>query len=194
MTLAESVPPEQMPPEAAAVPGRRPSPLRVGPVERRAAVIVAFGSLGLSLVGALVWGLVAPGQQVVAVGDGRGIPLTNESSHEFDALGIFLCIGGVVGAVAALAAWQWQRRRGPVLALAVLAGTAVGGPVSVFFGEWIAGLRHPKPANPAPRQLLTVAPTLGSDMAFYAAPFAAALILAGLALLASRDDLGAENR
>lgn len=160
--------------------------------EVRAAATVGLVSVLLGALGGIAWGLMAPAQQLVVVTADRGVPLTGESSHEFDSLAMFLCIGGVVGAISAILAWQWRTRRGPILFAGVLIGTAVGGVVMWPIGEWTARLRHPLPHNPQVHQIVSMAPSIGSDTAFYAAPFVAALVIAGLAMLSSRDDLGAE--
>jgi hypothetical protein len=162
--------------------------------QTRAALWALLGVVLLGVLGGVVWGLIAPAEQFLVVSPGRGLPLTDESDHEFDALAIFLCLGGIVGAVSIVAAWQWRRLRGPILFAGTLAGTVVGGAAMWLVGEQVARWRHPRQHNPPLHHVVTLAPAVGSGAALWAALFAAAVVLAVLVILSPSDDLGSSGR
>jgi hypothetical protein len=167
--------------------GEQPAPRR----DVRSAVAVGALSVLLSIVGALAWGLAAPGYQYSVVDSDHGIELTGESGHVFDGVGLFLCIAAMVGASAVIAAWQWRSRRGPILFAGTLIGTAVGGEVMLQLGNAVARLHHARPARPAAHTVITLPARLDVDSLVWAPTFIAALAIVVLALLSSRDDLGA---
>jgi hypothetical protein len=158
--------------------------------ETRAAMWALLGAVLLGALAGVAWGLLAPAEHLIVLAPGRGLPLTDESDHEFDALAIFVCLSGVAGVVSALAAWQWRRMRGPILAASTLIGTAVGGAAAKLIGEQLARWRYPHHHNPPLHTVVALAPAVGSDAALFAAPFLAAVMLTVLVILSPRDDLG----
>jgi hypothetical protein len=158
--------------------------------ETRAAARVVVAAVALAALCGAAWGFLAPAQQLLVIEPDRGVPLTGESYHRFDALALFVCAGVLVGAVTALSAWQWRRMRGPVLFVGVFVGAAVGNVAMWLIGEWVARLHHPRPAHAPLHAIVDLAPTVGSDAGLYAAPFTASVVMAALVLLSPRDDLG----
>lgn len=173
-------------------PTEAPAPSR-GNDELRAAAWVVGAAVALSVLGGLAWGLLAPAQDFLVVSADSGASLTGESSHRFDALAIFLCIGGVVGVLTAVAGWLRRRMRGPMLYAGMLVGTAIGAAVMQLLGEWVAKHRYPRSISPQLHQVIAIAPTVGSAAALYAAPFVMSLVVLVFALLSPRDDLGAHR-
>jgi hypothetical protein len=167
--------------------------VRVAPEDRRPEIRAGLWALlvvvGLGLLGGVVWGLLAPAETVV-ISQRGSLLLTGESGHQFDAIAIFLCFAGVLGAVAAIGAWQWRRMRGPILFAGMLIGAAVGGAAMWLVGDQVARWRHPKAIDPHLYQVVSAAPTMSSDAALFAAPFVAAFMLAVLVILSPSDDLG----
>lgn len=159
--------------------------------QRRSAARVVLVAVGLGVVGAVLWGLLAPGEQLVVVGDDRGVPLTGESAHVFDAVAIFVLITGVTALLTAVGAWRLARSRGPVLFAGVLLGSIVGTLTTAVFGEGVARLRFPRPDTLELHQIVTVAPGMGTILAFLVAPLVASAAVLVLASIDPRDDLGA---
>jgi len=159
--------------------------------QRRAAARVVLAAVVLGLLGALLWGLLAPGEQFVVVGDDRGVPLTGESMHVFDAVAIFVLITGVTGLLTAVGAWRLARPRGPILFGGVLLGTVVATLTTAVFGEAVARLRFPRPDSLELHQIVTVAPGIGTVVALGVAPVVASAAILVLAAIDPRDDLGA---
>lgn len=145
----------------------------------------------LGLLGALLWGLLAPGEQFVVVDDDRGVPLTGESMHVFDAVAIFVLITGVTALLTAVGAWRLVRPRGPILFGGVLLGTIVATLTTAVFGEAVARLRFPRPDSLELHQIVTVAPGIGTVVALGVAPVVASAAILVLAAIDPRDDLGA---
>lgn len=162
--------------------------------QRRAAARVVLAAVGLGLIGGLLWGLLAPGEQLVVVGDDRGIPLTGESLHAFDAAAIFVLITGVTALLTAVGAWRFARARGPVLFAGVLIGSVVGSLTTAVFGEGVVRLRFPRSDTLDLHQIVAVAPGIGSILTFLVAPLVASATVLVLAAIDPRDDLGSPAR
>ena len=161
--------------------------------ELRAAVWVLAACVVLSLVGAVVWGLLTPAEHLVVVAADRGAPLTNESEHQFDAVALFVGIASIVGLISAMAAWQWRSRRGPILYLGLLVGSGVGAAVMSLAGEAVARLHYPHPDAPKVDQIVALAPSAVTMPALIAQAFVASSVTLVLALLSARDDLGVDT-
>ena len=59
----------------------------------RFVALVGGVTIALSAVGGLLWGFLAPSQQLLVVAQDRGATLTGESLHRFDALALFVLVG-----------------------------------------------------------------------------------------------------
>lgn len=159
--------------------------------EIRTAARVVLVGIGSGVLGGILWGLIAPAQQVLVVATDRGAPLTGESAHEFDAVAIFACISAVVGLLLAVGAWRLARSRGPILYAGILIGSAVGAVTMAVVGEGVARLRHPHVSNPQIHDVVALAPGLGTVMVLIVAPLVASLVVLLMSALDKRDDLGA---
>ncbi|MGW6625203.1 DUF2567 domain-containing protein [Nocardia sp. NPDC055002] len=166
--------------------GERPEVLRreiVGVGIVMAVVLVASAAAGV------VWGLLAPTERLRVTQPGRAAVLTGESLHLFDAVGIFLCFGAVVAVLSAVGAWRVRTTRGPALVLGMLLASGLGAVLMMWIGEWVAGVRHPRPDDPAIGQIVALPAEVGTDLALLIQPFLAALVLVFLAALHPAVDL-----
>lgn len=160
---------------------------------RGAAVVALLVVLASALVGVL-WGLLAPTEQLFVVEQGRGAVLTGESTHQFDAVAMFVCLGAVTGLLAAIAAWRWRAMRGPLLQLGLLAGSILGAMVMAKLGEQVAAWAHPRPHNPPIGQIVELPSELGTWLALIVQPLVASLIVLFAAALSPTEDLGTGTR
>jgi hypothetical protein len=156
---------------------------------RSAAGIVCGTVVASALVGA-IWGVLAPAEHLLVVAPDRGVTLTGESVHRFDAIGMFACAGLVVGILAAVAAWTARRSRGPVAVTAVLAGNIVGAGVMALAGLGVAALRFPGDDVSTPGTIVATAPGIGTLLVLVFQPLAACVVTLVLAALNPFDDLG----
>ncbi|MCQ4119101.1 DUF2567 domain-containing protein [Rhodococcus tibetensis] len=159
---------------------------------RSAAGIVCGTLVASALVGAM-WGVLAPAEHLLVVAPDRGVSLTGESVHRFDAIGMFACAGLVVGIVAAVAAWAARRSRGPVALAAVVAGNAVGAGVMALGGLGVAALRFPDADVSTPGTIVAVGPGIGTLLVLLFQPLAACVVTLVLAALNPYDDLGVSD-
>ncbi|MFF5036844.1 DUF2567 domain-containing protein [Nocardia salmonicida] len=152
--------------------------------------IVVAAVLVASVAAGVVWGLLAPTERLRVTQPGRAAVLTGESLHLFDAVGMFLCIGAVVAVLSAVGAWRVRITRGPALVLGMLVASGLGAALMMWIGEWVAGVRHPRPDDPAIGQIIALPAEVGTDLALLVQPFLAALVLLFLAALHPSVDLG----
>ncbi|WP_278266002.1 DUF2567 domain-containing protein [Nocardia sp. AG03] len=152
--------------------------------------VVAGLVLAASAVAGVVWGLLAPTQRLRVTSPGKGAVLTGESTHLFDAVAVFLCLGAVVAVLSVAAAWRVRGARGPALVLGMLAASGLGAAVMMWVGEWVAELRHPRPDDPAIGEIVALPAEVGTHLALLVQPLLAALVLLFLAALHPRTDLG----
>ncbi|WP_336086916.1 DUF2567 domain-containing protein [Nocardia sp. SSK8] len=141
-------------------------------------------------VAGVVWGVLAPTQRVRVTTPEKGIALTGESMHLFDGVAMFLCLGAVVAVLSVAAAWRVRGARGPALVVGLLAASGLGAAVMMWVGEWVAGMRHPRPDDPVVGQIVTLPAEVGTDLVLLVQPLLAALVLLFLAALHPRTDLG----
>ncbi|MGW0252255.1 DUF2567 domain-containing protein [Nocardia goodfellowii] len=158
--------------------------------EVRAALLIGAAVVMLGIVGGVGWSFLAPAEHLLVTQPGRGAPLTGESTHQFDALAIFVCLGFVAGVLSAVATWRWRAVRGPLMQLGLLLGSLIGAYAMKWFGETVAEWRFPRPADPAVGQIIALAPGVGSSLALIVQPLVASLLLMFLAAFSSSEDLG----
>ncbi|KIA64949.1 DUF2567 domain-containing protein [Nocardia vulneris] len=156
---------------------------------RGAAVLTLLVVLASALVGVL-WGVVAPTEQLFVVEQGRGAVLTGESAHQFDAVAMFVCFGAVTGLLTAIAAWRRRALRGPLLQLGLLVGSLIGAVVMAQLGEQVAAWAHPRPHDPPIGQIVELPSEMGSWLALIVQPLVASLIVLFCAALSPSEDLG----
>lgn len=150
--------------------------------------------MAVSVLAGVVWGMLAPPEKLLVVAPDRGVSLTGESLHRFDAIGMFVCAGLVVGILTAVAAWTLRRSRGPVALGAVLAGSAVGAGVMALAGLGVAALRYPHPGANTTGTIVAVAPGVGTLLVLIFQPLVAVVVTLVLAALNPYDDLGVGDR
>ncbi|MGQ4617108.1 DUF2567 domain-containing protein [Nocardia sp. R7R-8] len=167
------------------------SPLRG---EVRAAAVVVVAVVAVSALAGVGWGLLAPTERLLVVEPGRGVALTGESTHQFDALALFVLAGGILGLLCALAVWRRRSARGPLLQLGLLIGSGVGAVAMARVGEQVAEWSHPRPHDPPVGQIVTLPIELGSDLALIVQPLIASFVMLLLAALSTSEDLGSGRR
>ncbi|WP_324198952.1 DUF2567 domain-containing protein [Nocardia amamiensis] len=166
-----------------------PPQSRVGR-EVRAAAVVAVAVVVTSAIVGVGWALLAPTERLLVVEPGRGVALTGESAHQFDALALFALMGAVLGLLSALAAWRWRSARGPLLQIGLLIGSGVGAVAMAAVGEQIAEWLHPRPHDPPVGQIVALPIEVGSALALIVQPLIASFVLLFLAALNTSEDLG----
>ncbi len=159
----------------------------------KADLLPAIAALGLiPMLGMAVgwlWVRLAPPQRMTFV-EGGPVPLPVESYHRFDDLAVFsvLCLG--IGVVTGVGAWFLRERRGPVMMIAVVLGSAIGAWLAIKSGVGWAEGRYPVPTSPKLGDIFDKAPRLESQWAIVTWPLTAALAYGALAAWNGRDDLG----
>ncbi|SDG30868.1 Protein of unknown function [Lentzea fradiae] len=143
------------------------------------------------LPAAYVWSWLAPAQlKIVSAQDSRLYPIGVESYHRLDALMVFVLIGLGAGAVTGMVVWLLRQRRGPVVMLAMTAGSAA----AAWFAQWLGGSlaagAYPLPPTIQPNDTVLVAPALETWWGILAWPLAASLAYGCCAAWNGLDDLG----
>ncbi|MGK8524632.1 DUF2567 domain-containing protein [Nocardia asteroides] len=156
--------------------------------------LVVVAVVVVSAVAGAGWGLLAPTERLLVVEPGRGVALTGESAHQFNALAIFVLAGAVLGLLSALAAWRWRSARGPLLQLGLLVGSGAGAVLMARVGEQAAAWLHPRPHDPPVGQIVALPIELGSALAFIVQPLVASFVMLFLAALSTSEDLGSGRR
>lgn len=149
-------------------------------------------TLLIAVVSAIVgagWALSAPVEQLVSVGGGRGVVLTGESAHQFDAVAYFVCLGAAVGVVTALAAWTAVAQRGPRLVASTTVGSVLGAVVMAGAGTGVGLLRYPSMPSAEAGDIVSLAPSVITPIALLAQPLAAGVALVLAVALCGYDDL-----
>jgi hypothetical protein len=149
-----------------------------------AAVLIALAAVG-ALLG-FVWSSVSPdGPRAYVVSPGLFEPDSTESFVAADAR--FLIITALVGFVAAVLVWLRAGNRGPVVALALIVGSLLGGLLTELVGHLTGGGTFDGKTNTVIAQLPL---SLHMQGLLFVQPAAAALVYGLLAAFADSDDLG----
>ncbi len=175
---------------------------------RAALTIVAGLALAGALVGVLWAWLAPPVKGVVALtraGDKIKAHIGMEADNWFTAAFLMVGLLSVLAVIAAVAVWQWQTHRGPVLAGALAAGSLLAAASAAGTGALVAHLRYGAvdiagaPVSEQQRvHYITEAPSvffghsplqIALSLLFPAAVAAMVYLLAAVAC--PRDDLGA---
>ncbi len=159
----------------------------------RAVAGIMVGCVLLGVLGGVVWGLLAPGEHLLVVDEEHGQVIAGESYHLFDAIGIFVCIAGVLGVWSAVAAWRWRSMRGPVQVAGLLTGSTLGAFAMALIGGLVAGWRFPHVDNPAVNTVVAHPPTLETPLPLLVQPLLGMMAILLLAALSSREDLGVDG-
>lgn len=176
-------------------PAPEPLPPRAGPVTW-AELVPAIGVLGVVAVlglplGAL-WSWLAPPEYVArTVGaptpDGV-LPFVGQSEHRFDDTATFLLLGLATGLLIGAALWLFRRRRGPLVLIAAVLGSVIGGLLAIRIGLWLVAADYPELASigvPFPR-----APVLESAWVVVGQPFGIAVAYSLATAWNGAEDLG----
>ncbi|GGL03846.1 DUF2567 domain-containing protein [Nocardia jinanensis] len=158
--------------------------------ELRAALVLLFATVLVSLLVGALWGLLAPTERVLVVEPGRGAALVGESLHRFDATALFAGAGAVTGFLSAVAAWRWRRMRGPIQCAGLLLGSAAGAWVMAWIGDLVVTWDNPRPDDPPVGRIVALPVELGSQFALVVQPLLAGLVILILAGLSPAEDLG----
>jgi hypothetical protein len=191
-----STPPAPQPPVASSPPVwpvpvlRRPAkvfPWADIPSALRVLFLVAL--IGLPL--AWIWSRLAPPQVSVVQADGTLAALPPESQHRFDDLALFVLLGVAAGVVSALAVWLMRQRRGPLMLLALAAGSLLAAWLAMRTGlAFTAGRYAAAVRASAPDAVVSAAPRLESAWVLIAQPLAAVLTYGVAAATHGQDNLG----
>jgi hypothetical protein len=137
-----------------------------------------------------LWSVLAPGQAKAVSRTGQLVPLTAESYHRFDAVAVFVLLGLGAGLIVGVAAWFMRERRGPVIMIAVVAGSLLAAYLATLMTGLFTGWYYDVPTSLNVADVVEIAPTLESPWAILAQPLAAALGYGVLAAWNGLDDLG----
>ncbi|WP_436502054.1 DUF2567 domain-containing protein [Actinokineospora sp. HUAS TT18] len=168
---------------------RPPPSVRIKADLLPAVSIASFIALFGMAVGWL-WSRVAPPQLVVVVEGGKLIPLRAESYHRFDDLVLFVLLGFGAGIVTGVGVWMLRERRGPVVMIAAVVGSALAAWLATQVGVSWAEARFVVEAAPNINDVIPVAPRLESRWVVLGWPLGAALAYGLAAAWNGRDDLG----
>ncbi|ORL82123.1 hypothetical protein A5905_10085 [Prescottella equi] len=157
----------------------------------RALVRIVVVSALLGVPAGLIWALLAPAVHMLVVAEDRGVVLTTENLHRFDALAIFVGTTIVVGVLSAVVVWGMRRSRGPGAMAALVCGSVAGSGVAALVGMGVARVRYPEVTGPAVDSVIAAAPGVSTPLVLIVQPLAAALVYLLLVSLSPDDDLGA---
>ncbi|WP_256980922.1 DUF2567 domain-containing protein [Rhodococcus sp. 14-1411-2a] len=151
--------------------------------------VVVGISVAVSALGGMLWGFLAPAQQLLVVAQDRGAALTGESLHSFDGLAMFSFLSLALGLVLPIGWWLWRSERGPRLFGAVFVGALVGSVAAILVGNGIAASRFPKVTDPAVGSIVTVAPSIETPQVLIVQALMASLVIMLLAAMNPNDNL-----
>lgn len=151
--------------------------------------VVVGVSVAVSALGGMLWGFLAPAQQLLVVAQDRGVALTGESLHRFDGLALFSFVSLALGLVIPIGWWLWKSERGPRLFGAIFVGALAGSVAALLVGNGIAALRFPKAADPAVGSIVTVAPSIDTPLVLIVQALMASLVILLLAAMNPNDNL-----
>jgi hypothetical protein len=153
----------------------------------RTAIVIAATTAGVSVLVGVVWAFLAPAEHLLVVSEGRGVALTGESLHQFDASAVFIWLALIVGV---LSAWLARLSRGPYALGGLIVGSAAGAGLMALVGSGVTKLRFPTADNPAVGEIIARAPNIGTLLVLLFQPLAACVVTLVLAVLNPYDDLG----
>ncbi|WNV89697.1 DUF2567 domain-containing protein [Umezawaea sp. Da 62-37] len=137
-----------------------------------------------------LWSLLAPGQNKVVQDGAELIPVGGESYHRLDDLMIFVVMGLAAGLLTGIATWMLRERRGPVIMLAAVAGSALAAYLGQKTGIGMAAGHYATTGTLNIGDMVMTAPVLETAWGAVAWPLATALAYGCLAAWNGLDDLG----
>lgn len=150
-------------------------------------IVSAVSVLGLPF--GWLWSRLAPAQSVRVYPGGQLAPLPLEGYHSFDDFAIFALMTLGAGLLTGFVLWRMRSRRGPVMLIAVVLGSAVAAWLAMRIGLSLAASHYP--VSPAKVGSTVVrAPQLSSPWLLIVQPLAAALSYGTAAAWCGMDDLG----
>jgi hypothetical protein len=186
-------------------------PHRLGTRELRADVPAGLRYAAILTVVGLplgaLWAFLAPVVHVVALpGGGSGSP-AGEADHAFDAVAVHVLLVAAFAVIAGAVAWRRRHRRGPVLLVALVAGTLLGAWVAGRIGSMLAWAASPvpvlvdpaalspsgAPGGPVPAVLTSVPPSPGPWWIALVAGLAAALTYVLAAIVDGHEEMGRDE-
>ncbi|KJK45421.1 hypothetical protein UK23_26240 [Lentzea aerocolonigenes] len=169
----------------------RPRPKVVVKRDLLPGLVVLLTTFAFGLPAGYLWSWLAPAQlKIVSPNDNKFYPIGVESYHRLDALMVFVLIGLGAGAITGIAVWLLRQRRGPVVMLAMTAGSFAAAWFSQYLGGNVAAGAYPMPSTIKPGDTLLVAPSLETWWGILAWPLAAALAYGCCVAWNGLDDLG----
>ena len=145
----------------------------------------------LGVVQALIWGRVAPGEQVLVAKDGSIYPLATVSSHLYVGIAFFGLLGLVAASVLITAAWSWRSVRGPVALLSLGLAAAVGALTAYLLGPVLAGGVVPSSVGAAENaSIVNSPPAIGSALVLLFQPAVVVAVYTFLAAWQGQPELG----
>ncbi|MGW4209903.1 DUF2567 domain-containing protein [Lentzea sp. NPDC004789] len=169
----------------------RPRPKVVVKRDLLPGLVVLLTTFAFGLPAAYLWSWLAPAQlKIVSAQDNKFYPIGVESYHRLDALMVFVVIGLGAGVITGIAVWLLRQRRGPVVMLAMTAGSLAAAWFAQYLGGNLAAAAYPMPSTIKPNDTLLIAPSLETWWGVLAWPLAAALAYGCCAAWNGLDDLG----
>ena len=159
-------------------------------IRLRTAIVIAATIAGVSVLVGVLWAFLAPAEHLLVVSEGRGVALTGESLHQFDASAVFIWLAQIVGVLTAVAAWLARLSRGPYALGGLIVGSVAGTGLMALVGSGVTKLRFPTADNPAVGEIIARAPNVGTLLVLLFQPLAACVVTLVLAVLNPYDDLG----
>ncbi|MCS7478322.1 DUF2567 domain-containing protein [Umezawaea endophytica] len=154
------------------------------------AVCLAGALSALALPLGWLWSRLAPGQNKVVQDGAQLIPVGGESYHALDALMVFVLLGLGAGLLTGIAVWLLRERRGPVIMLAAVLGSALAAYLGQKTGVGMAADHYAPTGEFAVGDTIMTAPALQTWWGVVAWPMATALAYGCLAAWNGMDDLG----
>lgn len=137
-----------------------------------------------------VWSRIAPGQNKVVQDADQLIAVGGESYHRLDALMVFVLMGLGAGLLTGIAVWLFRERRGPVIMIAAVLGSALAAYLGQKTGLGLAGDHYAVTGQLNIGDTVMTAPVLETWWGVVAWPLATALSYGCLAAWNGMDDLG----
>ncbi|MFE4502469.1 DUF2567 domain-containing protein [Rhodococcus sp. NPDC056743] len=159
-------------------------------IRLRTALLIGCSSAAVSALVGVLWAYLAPAEHLLVVSEGRGIALTGESLHQFDAVAIFVLLALILGVLTGVAAWLARLSRGPYALGGLIVGSALGTALMAAVGTGVAKLRFPAVDNPAVGEIIARAPGIGTLLVLIVQPLTACIMTLILVALSPYDDLG----
>jgi uncharacterized protein DUF2567 len=139
-------------------PGRQPQPIDTpvsdvaGPVSksrRQGGKLLLAVTAGMAVAGVvvgIVWTLIAPPIHMAGKIGRTGKPaqdyLAGDENHLFDAAVMMIGLLTALGIISAVLLWQWRRRRGPGMVIALTVGGVAAAGAATGCGAGIARIRY----------------------------------------------------